>query len=183
MVSKVESLRGRSPHESEVIMTEMVLPHHTNSIGTVFGGMVMSWVDIAAAICAERHSRKQVVTASVDAMEFLAPVKLGWIMTLKASVNYVWTTSCEVGVKVVAENSRTGESFHTASAYVTMVALDSNGRPTAIPPIVPETEQQKRRYVEAKARRVSRLDLKRQNAERQQKDLEDQPITDHQKIT
>ena len=158
---------GRSPIESEVIMTEMVLPQQTNAIGTVFGGVVMSWVDIAAAICAERHCSKQVVTASVDAMEFLAPVKLGWIITLKSRVNYVWRTSCEVGVRVTAENPRSAEHFHTASAYCTMVALDGNGRPTAMPPILPETSDQKRRYEEAKARRIARLDLKRQNRERE----------------
>ncbi|MBC7660928.1 MAG: acyl-CoA thioesterase [Chitinophagaceae bacterium] len=147
-------------------MTEMVLPQHTNAIGTVFGGVIMSWVDIAAAICAERHANKQVVTASVDALEFVAPIKLGWIVTLKASVNYVWRTSCEVGVKVTAENPRTGEYFHTASAYVTMVALDSHSRPTGIPQVIPETYDQKRRFEEAKFRRISRLELKRQNAER-----------------
>ncbi|MCX6128918.1 MAG: acyl-CoA thioesterase [Proteobacteria bacterium] len=155
-----DRLGGRSHLESEVVMTEMVLPQHTNAIGTVFGGVVMSWVDIAAAICAERHCHRQVVTASVDALEFLAPVKLGWIVTLKSSINYVWKTSCEVGVKVIAENPRSGESFHTASAYVTMVALDSNSRPTSMPPILPETEVQRRRYEEAKARRISRLELK-----------------------
>ncbi len=156
----------KSSELSEVIMTEMVLPQHTNPIGTVFGGVIMSWVDIAAAICAERHSNKQVVTASVDALEFLAPIKLGWIVTLKASVNYVWTTSCEVGVKVTAENSRTGEFFHTATAYITMVALDSHGKPTGIPLVIPETEAQKRRHDEARFRRISRLELKKQNAER-----------------
>jgi acyl-CoA hydrolase len=166
MASRLEQTKGRSPVESEVIMTELILPQHTNSLGTVFGGVVMSWVDIAAAICAERHCRRQVVTASVDALEFLAPVRLGWIMTLKASINYVWKTSCEVGVKVTAENTLTGESFHTASAYLTMVALDSNGRPASMPPVVPDTEAHKRRYLEAQARRVSRLELKRQNAER-----------------
>ncbi len=157
---------GKPVLASEAIMTEMVLPQHTNAIGTVFGGVIMSWVDIAAAICAERHANKQVVTASVDALEFLAPIKLGWIVSLKASVNYVWTTSCEIGVKVTAENPRTGEFFHTASAYVTMVALDSHGRPTSIPQVIPSTEDQKRRYEEAKFRRISRLELKRQNAER-----------------
>lgn len=167
MVPKVEELQGRSPRESETIMTELILPQHTNSLGTVFGGVVMSWVDIAAAICAERHARRQVVTASVDALEFLAPVRLGWIMSLKASVNYVWKTSCEVGVKVMAENLRTGESFHTATAYVTMVALDSNGRPTPMPPVIPETPTQRRRYEEAKFRRTTRLEMKKQNAERQ----------------
>lgn len=166
MGNKLKLESGRSPRESEAIMTEMVLPQHTNAIGTVFGGVVMSWVDIAAAICAERHCHRQVVTASVDALSFLAPIKLGWIVTLKSSINYVWKTSCEVGVKVMAENPRTGESFQTATAYVTMVALDSNGRPTLMPPIEPETDDQKRRYEEAKARRISRLELKKQNEER-----------------
>jgi len=166
MGNKLKLESGRSPCESEAIMTEMVLPQHTNAIGTVFGGVVMSWVDIAAAICAERHCHRQVVTASVDALSFLAPIKLGWIVTLKSSINYVWKTSCEVGVKVMAENPRTGESFQTATAYVTMVALDSNGRPTLMPPIEPETDDQKRRYEEAKARRISRLELKKQNEER-----------------
>jgi acyl-CoA hydrolase len=166
MGSQLKPGSGRSPRESEAIMTEMILPQHTNAIGTVFGGVVMSWVDIAAAICAERHCHRQVVTASVDALSFLAPIKLGWIVTLKSSINYVWKTSCEVGVKVTAENPRSGESFHTATAYVTMVALDSNGRPTLMPPIVPETDDQKRRYEEAKARRISRLELKKQNEER-----------------
>ncbi len=167
MGSKLRNQQSRTAQESESIMTEMVLPQHTNAIGTVFGGVVMSWVDIAAAICAERHCHRQVVTASVDALNFLAPIKLGWIVTLKSSVNYVWSTSCEVGVKVTAENSRTGESFHTASAYVTMVALDSNGRPTGMPQIQPESDDQRRRFEEAKARRISRLELKKQNAERQ----------------
>lgn len=160
----------KSSDLSEAIMTEMVLPQHTNALGTVFGGVIMSWVDIAAAIAAERHANKQVVTASVDALEFLAPIKLGWIVTLKASVNFVWTTSLEVGVKVTAENPRTGEFFHTASAYVTMVALDSHGRPTAIPGVVPSNEDQKRRFEEAKFRRTSRLELKKQNAERLKKE-------------
>lgn len=152
--------KSKKSQESEVIMTELVLPQHTNDLGTVFGGMVMSWVDIAAAICAQRHSGKQVVTASVDAMEFRAPVRLGWIMKLLGSVNNVWRSSCEVGVKVIAENPKTGEVFHTASAYVTMVALDSMGRPAEMPAIEPETEEQKRRFAEAQERKVARIELK-----------------------
>lgn len=155
--------KGKTPKESEVEMTEMVLPQHTNSIGSIFGGVVMSWIDIAAAICALRHARKQVVTASVDALEFHAPIRLGWIVTLKASVNYVARTSCEIGVKVTAENPLTGESFHTASAYVTMVALDGNGRPTTIPPIEPVSADEKRRHENAQSRRAARLTLKAQN--------------------
>jgi acyl-CoA hydrolase len=162
--------KEKTPKDSEVVMTELVLPHHTNDLGTVFGGMVMSWVDIAAAICATRHCHKQVVTASIDAMEFLAPVRLGWIITLRASVNYVWKTSCEVGVRVTAENPRSGENFHTASAYATMVALDGNGRPTRMLPIHPQTLDEKRRYDEAKARRTARLELKKQNAERERRE-------------
>lgn len=160
-------MSAKSPRDSEVIMTELVLPQHTNDMSTVFGGMVMSWVDIAAAICAQRHSLKQVVTASVDAMEFLAPVKLGWILTLKASVNFVAQSSCEVGVKVTAENPKSGELFHTASAYVTLVALDGNGRPTKMPSLNPETPDEKRRFEQAKERRAARLELKRRNADRE----------------
>lgn len=155
--------KAKTPKESHVEMTEMVLPQHTNSIGSIFGGVVMSWIDIAAAICALRHARKQVVTASVDALEFHAPIRLGWVVTLKASVNYVSRTSCEIGVKVTAENPLTGESFHTASAYVTMVALDGNGRPTTIPPIEPVTVDEKRRHENAQSRRAARLALKNQN--------------------
>lgn len=149
---------GKPPRESQVEMTEMVLPQHANALGTIFGGVVMSWVDIAAAIAGLRHARRQVVTASVDALHFLAPIKLGWIVTLKASVNYVANSSCEVGVKIMSENPITGETFHTASAYVTMVALDSNGKPTAIPPLLPETPEEIRRQKGAEERRQQRLD-------------------------
>lgn len=155
----------KSPSLSEVVMTELVLPQHTNDFGTVFGGMVMSWVDIAASICARRHSGKKVVTASVDAMEFRAPVRLGWILKLVASVNKVWRSSCEVGVKVIAENPQSGEVFHTASAYVTMVALDSMGRPAPMPAVEPETDHQKRRYLQAEQRKAARLELKKARKE------------------
>jgi acyl-CoA hydrolase len=141
-------------------MTEMVLPQHTNALGSVFGGTVMSWVDIAAATCAMRHCAKQVVTASVDAMHFLAPVRLGWVVTIQASVNYVGGTSCEIGVKVTSENPISGERFHTASAYLTFVALDSHGKPTSIPGVLLESDEEKRRYASARLRRESRLKLK-----------------------
>jgi acyl-CoA hydrolase len=153
---------GKAPEESHVEMTEMVLPQHTNAIGTVFGGTVMSWVDIAAATCGMRHCRKQVVTASIDAMHFLAPIRLGWIVTIRAAVNFTSKSSAEIGVKVEAENPLSGERFHTASAYVTMVALDSNGRPSSVPPIVPQTDAERRRFEAAKDRRKARLELKEQ---------------------
>lgn len=145
---------------SQVTMTEMVLPQHTNALGSVFGGTVMSWVDIAAATCAMRHSARQVVTASVDAMHFLAPVRLGWIMTIQASVNYVGGTSCEIGVKVMSENPISGERFHNASAYLTFVALDSHSRPTAIPGLILQSDDERRRNSAARLRRESRLKLK-----------------------
>jgi acyl-CoA hydrolase len=152
---------GRAVSVSKVTMTEMVLPSHTNSIGTIFGGVVMSWIDIAAAIAAQRHSQKQVVTASIDALHFVAPVKKGWIVNLKASVNYAAKSSMEIGVRVDAENPITGEKFHTASAYLTFVALDSNSKPTSVPKLIPETEDEKRRFQRAQQRRERRLQEKK----------------------
>lgn len=143
--------------ESQVIMTQLVLPSHTNSLDSVFGGVIMSWIDIAAAIAAQRHSCREVVTASIDSLSFIAPVYKGWVVNLKASVNYVGKTSMEIGVRVDAENPKTGDHFHTASAYLTFVALSANGRPTEINPIIPETEAEKRRYNDAKTRRDQRL--------------------------
>ena len=149
---------AKTVSESRVVMTEMVLPTHTNSLETVFGGTVMSWIDIAAAISALRHAQKPVVTASIDDLHFIAPVKTGWVVNLKASVNYVSKTSMEVGVRLDAENPLRGETFHTASAYLTFVALDSQGRPTVIPEIVPESEEEKSRYEAAQLRRQLRLE-------------------------
>ncbi len=150
----------RPVRQSQVTMTEMVLPQHTNALGSVFGGTVMCWVDIAAATCALRHCSKQVVTASVDALHFLAPIRLGWIVTIQASVNFVGGTSCEIGVKITSENPISGETFHTASAYLTFVALDSHNRPTSIPPLLLETDEERRRNSAAQIRRANRLKLK-----------------------
>ena len=150
----------KHPSDSFVEMTEIVLPQHTNAIGSVFGGTVMAWVDIAAATCALRHSRSQVVTASMDAMHFLAPIRLGWIVSLKASVNYAARTSCEVGVKITAENPLTGERFHTATAYLTMVSVDRDGKPIPMPPLTPVTPDEIRRNGAAIERRKARLALK-----------------------
>jgi len=146
---------------SQVVMTQLVLPSHTNSLGSIFGGQVMSWIDIAAAICAQRHSNKEVVTASIDRMDFVAPVYKGWVVNLKSSVNFTSKTSMEVGVRVDAENPKTGETFHTASAYLTFVALGSNGKPIAIPQLELESEDDKRRFEAARVRREYRLKNKR----------------------
>lgn len=144
-------------------MTELVLPTHTNALGSIFGGVVMSWIDIAAAIAAQRHSRKNVVTASIDALNFVAPVFKGWVVNLRASVNFAGTSSMEVGVRVDAENPVTGQRFHTASAYLTFVALDSRGKPTSIPQIKPETTEEKRRFDAAKERRAHRIQTRPRN--------------------
>ncbi|MBK9322631.1 MAG: acyl-CoA thioesterase [Bdellovibrionaceae bacterium] len=138
-------------------MTQLVLPTHTNALGSIFGGTIMSWIDVAAAIAAQRHSGKDVVTASIDTLNFIAPVYKGWVVNLKASVNFTSRTSMEVGVRVDAENPRTGEVFHTASAYTTFVALGSNGKPTLVPALQLETDVEKRRFQEAKDRREQRL--------------------------
>ncbi|MFS4459761.1 acyl-CoA thioesterase [Bdellovibrio sp. HCB2-146] len=145
---------------SRVVMTQLVLPSHTNSLGSVFGGTVMSWIDIAAAIAAQRHSNKEVVTASIDRLDFVAPVFKGWVVNLRASVNYTSRTSMEVGVRVDAENPKTGETFHTASAYCTFVALGSHGKPVAVPELILENDEDRRRFEAAKMRRQRRLEAK-----------------------
>ena len=150
-------MEARPVSASEVIMTQLVLPSHTNALDTVFGGTVMSWIDIAGAIAAQRHSQKAVVTASIDELHFLAPIYKGWVVNLKASVNFVSHTSMEIGVRVESENPQTGERFHTASAYTTFVCLGSNGKPSTVPPLLLETDEQRRRNREAGIRREARL--------------------------
>lgn len=151
--------KPKTPADSTVTMTELVLPQHTNSLGTIFGGTVMSWVDIAAAIAAQRHSHKVVVTASFDALHFMSPIKLGYHVIIHAAVNYVSRTSMEVGIRVDSENPLTGEAHHAVTAYATFVALDEHGRPTPVPPLTPKTAEDKRRYGEAKKRREARMRL------------------------
>jgi acyl-CoA hydrolase len=150
---------GKEPRHSSVIMTEIVLPSDTNALGTIFGGKIMSWIDIAGAIAAGRHARRVVVTASIDALHFLAPVRLGHVVHIRAMVNFASRTSMEVGVRVDSENPITGELTHTATAYTTFVALDDHGRPTPVPAVLPETPEEKRRFEEAKKRRESRIRL------------------------
>lgn len=138
-------------------MTEMVLPNDANVHGSVLGGRVMHLVDICGAIAANRHSGSGVVTAAVDAMEFLHPVAVGHLLVLRASVNHASRTSMEVGVKVWSENPRTGERLHTSSAFLTFVAVDAEGRPVPVPPVLPETAEEKRRHGDAERRRAARL--------------------------
>ncbi|MFH1861395.1 MAG: acyl-CoA thioesterase [bacterium] len=142
---------------SKAEMNEVVLPNDANNFGTLLGGKVMHLIDIAGAIAARRHSGHLVVTAAVDSLAFLSSIKVGDIIVLKASVNRTFRTSMEVGVKVWAENTRTGEQKHTASAYLTYVAMDDQGKPTPISSVIPETAEEKRRYDEAALRRGIRL--------------------------
>tara|TARA_Y100001970_G_C14092695_1_gene780897 strand:+ start:416 stop:877 length:462 start_codon:yes stop_codon:yes gene_type:complete len=138
--------------DSKVVMHELVLPNDTNNLGNVLGGRVMHLMDICAAMSAYKHSRSHVVTASVDNLNFLAPAKKGFILILKSSVNFASKTSMEVGVKIESENPFTGEIRHTASAYLTFVALDEYGKPKVVPPIKPETKDEKRRHKKGKKR-------------------------------
>lgn len=142
----------KTPSESAVEMREMVMPQHTNPQNTVFGGTVMSWIDIAAAMVAARHCGRPVVTAHIDDIDFIAPIKMGYHVLIQASLNYVGRTSMIVGVKVVSENPYTGESRTTTTAYLTFVALDDLGRPIEVPGLRPETEDEIRRFENAKKR-------------------------------
>ena len=151
---------GKSPRESRVEMTELVLPGDTNALGTIFGGKVMQWIDIAASVAGMRHSGGNVVTASIDALQFLTPIHLGEIVRLQAQVNYVGKTSMEIGVRVDAENPRTAARRYTTKAYLTFVAIDAEGKPRAIPPLVLESDEERRRAADAEARRQARLALR-----------------------
>ena len=140
--------------------SEIALPNDANPLGNLLGGRVMHLVDLAGAIAGTRHSRCPVVTASIDYMTFLHPVHIGQLLTLRSSVNRVFRSSMEVGVKVWVEDMRTGLISHTSSAYLTFVALDATGHKVQIPPVLPETDDEKRRYEEAEVRREYRLALK-----------------------
>jgi acyl-CoA hydrolase len=143
--------------DSQVEMVQSVFPNDANPLGNIFGGRVMEFIDIIGSISAMRHARNRVVTASMDQLNFKNPVQVGEILILRASVNFVANTSMEVGVKVMAENPLTGEQRHTSSAYLTYVAVSTNGKPAPVPQIVPETEEEKRRFREAQERRRHRL--------------------------
>mgnify|MGYP000880638944 FL=1 len=143
--------------ESSVVMTHQMLPEDANPMGNVHGGVIMKHIDTAGGVVAMRHCRGNAVTASIDRLDFLGPCYVGELLFLYASVNYVGSTSMEVGVRVEAENITTGEVRHAASAYLTYVALDRGGRPTSIPGLVLENDTQQRRHAEAEERRRIRL--------------------------
>ena len=150
-------LTGPRPvRESISEMTEIVLPNDANPLNALLGGRLMHWIDLAGAMAAHRHSRTYVVTASIDHLDFLVPVRVGDFVILRSSVNRVFHTSMEVGVKVWVENYRAEESRHVSSAYLTFVAIDAAGNKIVVPPVVPETEDEKRRYEGAARRRDMR---------------------------
>lgn len=143
-------------------MDELVLPNDVNPLGALLGGRLMHWIDLAAALAAGRHSRNYIVTASIDHLDFVTPAHVGDLVVLKSSVNRVFRTSMEVGVKVWVENYITGSRHHVSSAYLTFVAVDRHGRHIPVPPVIPETEDEKRRYEDAGRRR----ELRKANAQR-----------------
>lgn len=149
--------------DSVMIMTELVLPNHTNQLGKLLGGQLMHWIDVCAAMSASKHSNRVCVTASVDKIDFHHPVMIGDAVTLIASVNRVFKTSMEVGVEVFAENFRLGTKVHTNSAFLTFVAVDENGTPLEAIKVIPETEDEKRRFEEALFRRETRLKTRLSN--------------------
>jgi len=157
-------MKSKPVKDSQIEITHIVHPSHTNPLGTIFGGQLVAWIDLAAAICARSHTRKVCVTAAIDDLHFLKPVRSGDIVILKASVNYTHRTSLEVGVKVEAEDPLTGKRWHTASAYLTFVAIDKKCRPVPVPPIQPKSPAERRRFQEAERRRKTRL---KHRAERQ----------------
>lgn len=146
-----------SPRASRVETAQIVLPGLTNAHGTIFGGILMQWIDITAAIAAARHAQGSVVTASMDRLHFLRPVRLGEVVIVEAQVNFAASTSMEVGVRVFAEDPRNRARVQATRAYVTMVAVDDNGRPRPVQPLVPETDDDRRRLAEAAGRRAVRL--------------------------
>ncbi len=154
-------MHGKPVRESQSEYSELALPNDANVLGHVLGGKVMHLVDLTGALAALRHARCPVVTASVDLMSFLHPVRIGELIMLRSSVNRVFHTSMEVGVKVWVEDLRTGDRRHTSSAYLTFVAIDVQGKCSAIPPVIPETPEEKRRFEQALQRREYRLDLRR----------------------
>jgi len=149
-------LESRPVAHSKSEMTEIVLPNDTNPLNALLGGRLMHWIDMAGAMAAHRHSRQFVVTASIDHLDFLVPVRIGDFVVLRSSVNRVFHTSMEVGVKVWVENYHLDQNRHVSSAYLTFVAVDREGHRLAVAPVIPETKEEERRFEDAARRREIR---------------------------
>ncbi|MEO8666137.1 MAG: acyl-CoA thioesterase [Ignavibacteria bacterium] len=155
-------MNAKTVKESEVVMIELVLPNDTNIHGNLLGGRLMHWIDISAALAASRHCNRVAVTAAMDNLNFHHAIHLGNIVRLKASVNRAFNTSMEVGVRVEVEEIRTGNISHSNSAYLTFVSIDDvTKKPMKVPELIPETEEEKRRYDQALLRRTQRLSEKK----------------------
>jgi len=165
-------LKSKRISDTKVEIAQVMMPEHSNAAGNVHGGYILKLVDQAGAIVAARHTHGNVVTASLDRMDFISPVYVGNLVFAKASINYVANTSMEIGVRVEAECLRTGTHTHVGSAYLTFVALDKEDKPVKIPQIIPETEDEKRRYEEAKKRREFRLQQVKKHKHRQEPCIE-----------
>lgn len=153
-------LIGRPVRESRSEYTYIALPNDANQLGNMLGSRVMHLVDMCGGLAAWRHARRPVVTAAIDQMSFLHPVHIGQLLILRSTVNRVFQTSMEVGVKVWVERPSTGEVLHTSSAYLTFVAIDENGKPVVVAPVIPETAEEKRRYDQAERHREYRIDTR-----------------------
>ena len=156
---------SKSVRESQHETSELMMPEHSNNMGHVFGGVILSMMDKCAAIAAFRHCRAGVVTASIDRVDFREPIHLGDLVVMKASINYVGRSSMEVGVRVEAEDLMTGRRRHTNSCYLTFVAVDDKGRPIEVPELRPETDDEQRRNTAAQQRRRRRLEERQTEAQ------------------
>lgn len=175
MIRPVEIYRNVPPHDpsvprpvraSRVTFADLAEPQSQNVAGTFFGGAILSFIDRAAAFCAMKHAGRPVVTKSFDTVEFDQPIFIGELVIVHAAVSFAGTSSMEIVVQVLAQNPITGEERHTNSCYVTFVALDENGRPTRIPPVLPETDEERALYEAARTRREERLARRREGKQR-----------------
>ncbi|HTJ43793.1 MAG TPA: acyl-CoA thioesterase [Kofleriaceae bacterium] len=147
-----------TPEASRCVMTQIVMPTHTNgAAGVMFGGVMMQWIDVCAGVAAMRHAGGSVVTASIDRLDFLGPVHLGDVVVMSAQVNFVHKTSMEVGVRVETEDMRSRARRYTTKAYLTFVAVDGHGRPLPVPPLELATDDDRRRFADGERRRMDRL--------------------------
>ena len=149
-------MKAKPPSESFTEMTELVLPQHANAVGTAFGGVIMSWIDICASIAAKRHCGRVSVTARIEAIEFRAPIKVGDVVRLTARLNAAFTTSMEIGVRVEGEHATTGQRSLCADARATFVNIGEDGKPCPVPPLLIETDEDRRLASEAAVRRKRR---------------------------
>jgi len=162
MSSPVETLQYKPVSFSATVITELMIPSYSNFGGKIHGGVILSLMDKVAYVCAAKHAGNYCVTASIDAVDFLQPVEVGYLVSLLASVNYVGKTSLVVGIKVVSENIKTNEIFHTNTSYFTMVAKDENNQPVQVPGLILESREQVRRFLEARSRKELKNNYKRE---------------------